>query len=87
MIVTREKCTIVYNKTCHLIVIIFYNYLFIYFFLIRSFTPIRVGLFLATLDGGLVHRNIVMYDISMPLIYVDVHLKTVLLVSLFSIIV
>ena len=35
----------------------------------------------------LVHRNIVMYDISMPLIYVDVHLKTVLLVSLFSIIV
>ena len=35
----------------------------------------------------LVHRNIIMYDISMPLIYVDVHLKTVLLVSLFSIIV
>ena len=54
MVVTSEKCTTVYITTCHLIVIIFYYLLlfFIYLFLIRFFTPTRVGLFLAISDGG-----------------------------------
>ena len=52
MVVTREKCTIVYNKTCHLIVIIYLLLFLIFLILIKSFTPTRVGLFLAISDGG-----------------------------------
>ena len=48
MVVTREKCTIVYNITCHLIVIIFYYLLLFLIFL----DPTRVRLFLAISDGG-----------------------------------
>ena len=52
MVVTREKCTIVYNISCHLIVISYILLFFIFLILIRSFTATRVGLFLAISDGG-----------------------------------
>ena len=50
MVVTREKCTIVYNNlSCHSNYILLVTIIYI---LIRSFTPTRVRLFLAISDGG-----------------------------------